>query len=269
LEEKILKAIYTGLERGENSALASVTSIDGSSPGKTGAIMGVWPDGSIVGTVGGGNLEFEVTQKALECIETNKSCEYEFDLNHSSDLKMICGGKAKVFIKVFIANPHLIIVGGGHIGLELYKLADFLGFNAIVIDDRKEFANKERFPKAYELYVGDVGEILENYENVKQSYVVIATRGHAHDESALRAVVNRDFKYVGMIGSRSKVQETFEKLLADHYTKESLESIYSPVGISISNGEPSEIAFGIMCEILMVKNNAVLSHMRDIKKVEL
>jgi len=264
-----MEEIAKRIDSGEKVALVTLIGVDGSSPGKSGSIMGVFFDKTTIGTIGGGNLEFQVINSAIEAMEINENREFEFKLEVDGSLDMRCGGKVKGYIKVFQRRRKLVIAGGGHLGADLYKLGKYLNMYTVIIDDREEYANEERFPEADELLCGDIGEILKKYPLDEGSYLVIVTRGHLGDKSALKAVVGRKIAYVGMIGSRKKVIESYRDLMDEGIDKKDLLKIYSPVGLDISNGEPAEIALGIMAEILKVKNEGTGKHMREVKTIEL
>lgn len=175
---------------------------------------------------------------------------------------MQCGGRASVFIRVFGCRDKLVIAGGGHVALELYKAAKLLDFQPVIIDDREEYANTERFPGC-EIHVGDIGECISNYPLDRSCYVVIVTRGHESDAYALRAALGRGAGYVGMIGSRKKVKYVFDTLISEGCEKAHLEEVYAPIGLDLGGDSAAEIAFSILSEILLVKNGGSLKHMRD------
>ena len=260
MEYDVIRKVYESINRGESVALATITSSSGSTPGKSGAIMAVWKDQSIAGSVGGGKIEFEVIQKSVQCILEDKDDTFDYNLNDSGDLGMKCGGNAKGFIKLFRPTPKLIIVGAGHIGYQLHKLAKVAGFYTVVVDDRAEYATEERFKNSEEFLIGDIFENLSNYNISENTYVVITSRGHETDKAALRAVINKKLRYIGMIGSKRKKTLLMEELIALGVEKDDLEKVYCPIGIDISLGIPEEIAFGIMAEILLVKNGGSLKH---------
>ena len=267
MESKLMMEIARRIECGEGVALVTLVKIDGSSPGKKGNILAVFENGGIMGTVGGGNLEYTLTKEARVCIEENESKELEFDLVEEAALHMKCGGSVKAFIKVFKKRDRLIIVGGGHVGGELYQVADFLGMDIWMLDDREEFCNIEKYPNASKLIVGDIGEKILELPVDNYTYIVIVSRGHMGDKAALRACVGRGAKYVGMIGSRKKIIETNKELIAEGISKEELQKVYSPVGLDISSGTPKEIAIGIIAEILKIKNNLTGKPMSEVKGV--
>ena len=271
MEGKILKAVSSAVERGIETAVVTVLEVKGSSPGKEGAMMAVFSDGSILGTVGGGALEYEFIKEALKAIKENKSCEKSFELTEKGSLHMKCGGFVRAYIKVFAKREKLLIMGGGHLGAELYTLGKFLNKYVVIFDDREEFANKERFPEADEIIFGKMEETVKNYSVDENSYIIIVTRGHENDKECLKAILDKKVspKYIGMVGSRGKVLSTYKELLDEGYSEEELKKIYSPIGLDISSSEPKEIALGIMAEITAVKNQKTGEHMRDVRKIDI
>ena len=271
MEGKILKAVSSAVEKGIETAVVTVLEVKGSSPGKEGSMMAVFSDGFILGTVGGGALEYEFIHEALKARKENKSCEKSFELTEKGSLHMKCGGFVRAYIKVFSKREKLLIMGGGHLGAELYTLGKFLNKYVVVFDDREEFANRERFPEADEIIFGKMEETVKNYSVDENSYIIIVTRGHENDKECLKAILDKKVspKYIGMVGSRGKVLSTYKELLDEGYSKDELKKIYSPIGLDISSSEPKEIALGIMAEITAVKNQKTGEHMRDIRKIDI
>lgn len=269
MEEKILSSIYENLRLGKKSAMVILTHDEGSTPRGSGTMMAVCEDGKIEGTIGGGNIEKVSIEKATECILANQNKEYEFDLSDEGSLHMQCGGKAKIYIKIFSPKKKLIIIGAGHISIELYKLAQILGFKVHIVDDRIEFANRDRFPEADEIIVGNIRDSVRNEHIDPNTFIVIVTRGHIWDEDALRECINRKSAYIGMIGSKNKTEHIIKKLIKEGVNKDSLNNVYAPIGLDIAKEEPSEIALSIISEIMLIKNNGTLNHMRNIKALNL
>lgn len=271
MEGKILKAVSSAVEKGIETAVVTVLEVKGSSPGKEGSMMAVFSDGSILGTVGGGALEYEFIQEALKAIKENKSCEKSFELTEKGSLHMKCGGFVRAYIKVFAKREKLLIMGGGHLGAELYTLGKFLNKYVVIFDDREEFANRKRFPEADEIIFGTMKETVKNYSIDENSYIIIVTRGHENDKECLKAILDKKVspKYIGMVGSRGKVLSTYKELLDEGYSKKELKKIYSPIGLDISSSEPKEIALGIMAEITAVKNQKTGEHMRDVREIDI
>lgn len=257
------KAVYETLlqkiSRGEPVALVTVLQSRGSAPGKPGFKMLVDQKGNTVGTVGGGLLEARITKEALEVMESGnyKIGTYSLTPKEAGGVGMLCGGEITVFIEAVVPAEVLLVVGGGHIALPLVHMGSLLGFNVTVIDDREEFCNKERFPSAAECLVGEIGSVLERYNITRNTYVVIVTRGHEHDELALEKVLGSGAAYIGMIGSRSKTEKIFENLIKKGFERSELEKVYTPIGLNIGAKTPEEIALSILAEITAVKNGVL------------
>ena len=151
-------------------------------------------------------------------------------------------------------RSRLLIVGGGHIGQAVGNLAPELDFDVWVLDDRAEFVSRDRFPHAERLIVGDIGATLAKLEITPDTYCLIVTRGHNHDEEALFHLVDRGARYVGMIGSRRKIRLIFDDLEAQGVSPEALVKVYAPVGIEIGSQTVAEIAISILAELVAHRN---------------
>ena len=243
-------------------ALVTVTAAGGSTPAEVGKEMLVDASGLIGGTIGGGNLEFVAVRKAQESLSRGQSATASFDLKH--DLGMECGGAVDIFIKVYSPATQLVLVGAGHIGRELYKFADALGYSVVVVDDREEVATQQHFPNARSILVGDIGELCATLDLPPSAFVVIASHGHKCDEVALYHLIQKDPRYIGVIGSRNKVATMMASLKAKGIPQETLDAVYTPIGLALGGGQPAEIAVSIISEILLVKNGGRLAHMKSI-----
>ena len=263
MDELILKEVYDKVKNGYKVALALITNTIGSTPGKMGATMAVFQDGNTIGSVGGGMIEHKVINKCIDCLKSEEDYNFEYTLNDDGNIGMQCGGTAFGYIKIFKPKPKLIIIGGGHIGLSLFKIANNLDFYTIVIDDRDEFANEKRFENVDEVYSGDIPNIIKDISIDNNTYIVIATRNYEGDLTSLRSVINTNPMYIGMIGSMKKWTKVKENLIKENIEAEKLDSVYAPIGINISSDSIDEIAFGIMAEILLVKNNGNLTHRKN------
>ncbi len=253
----VVSKLNEDIRLGKKVALVTVTKSTGSAPGRTGNMMLVYPDGSIIGTAGGGKVEYTIIQQALACIEKGISEDFSIVLD---DIGMSCGGSMKGFVDVQMNEKQLVIIGGGHIGSKLYSFGLELGFTMTIIDDREEFANNDKYPEARTIS-GDLKEILKD-EVLTDKYVVIVSKGHATDYEALEEIIDKDYKYLGLIGSKKKIILLLNQLKDDGKDHTKYENFYAPVGLKIARKDPAEIALGIMAEILLVKNNGSLDHMR-------
>ncbi len=230
--------------------------------------MTVQDNGKISGTVGGGNLEHQIIDEARRCLTTGENKEVRHTLNQSSELGMSCGGELRLFIKVFQPKPHLIVVGAGHIGQELYTLGVHQGFRVSVIDDRLDMVSAERYPLAERIHSSDLAEYLTSLSLDSNSYITITSRSHDTDRLALQAVIQSEAAYIGMIGSRNKIRNIMQNLLEQGINRKKLEAVYAPMGLNIASVQPKEIAMSIISEILLVKNSGSLHHMRSIKDIQ-
>jgi xanthine dehydrogenase accessory factor len=150
----------------------------------------------------------------------------------------------------------LLVVGGGHVGQAVGRLAAEVDFDVWVVDDRERYANRERFPAASRLLVGDIGPTLkELVPAISPSvYCLIVTRGHNHDEEALYHLATTSAGYVGMIGSRRKIKLIFEDLLAKGLPPAALERVHAPLGYDIGSRTVPEIAVSIVAELIAQRN---------------
>lgn len=257
----LLEEVNEQVKNGNFVALSIITKACGSSPRGEGTMMGVLRDGTVIGTIGGGAVEDEIIKSSIEAIETQRSGRYEYSLNEANkELNMVCGGNIEVYIKVLMPKRKLLIVGGGHIALPLHFIANVLGYDIVVFEDREEYCNWERFKLADELLLGDIKENLKKYPINNQCSIVIITRGHFHDYEALKTIIDTEANYIGMIGSKVKVKKTIYKLLDEGFNKDLLNKVYAPIGIELGGERPEDIALSIMAEISLVVNNGKLAH---------
>ncbi|MCH8841877.1 MAG: XdhC family protein [SAR324 cluster bacterium] len=163
-------------------------------------------------------------------------------------------GAYEVFTERWTPQPTLVIVGAGHIAEPLEEVGRILGFRTVVIDDRRLFANRERFPRAEQVICGPILDVVREISLDQHSYVVLVTRGHALDMDALKVMVERndEVAYVGMIGSARRVKAVFQLMEADGYSREVLQHVRAPVGLSLGAETPAEIAVSIAAELVSV-----------------
>ena len=250
---QLLEAALQVSRQGETVALATIVRAQGSTPRATGAKMLVFRDGTIKGTIGGGEMEGRVIQEALAALETGQPRMTHYTYRETEEGSVgICGGENDVFIDVLGPAKELLIVGAGHVGQAVAELGAFLGMDCIVMDHRPEFANPQRFPRASHILVGDIVQSLRQYPITRQTYVVIVTRGHVHDTEALGVVVHSPAAYIGMIGSRHKTGRVFEAMRAQGVEQALLDRVHAPIGLEIGAETPEEIAMSIIGQIIAV-----------------
>ena len=258
----MLAAAADALARGDSVALVTVVRSQGSTPQRAGAKMLVWADGRTVGTIGGGCYENDAFWKAREAIGSGKPqlVQYELNDDFAQENGLICGGRMDVHIDPLAPSPRLYIIGAGHVGFHLAKLAGDIGFRLHIVDDREKFANTERFPGS-DVVVEPIPEWLHRAEIPPSSYVVVVTRGHTHDLDAMRALAARDLKYLGLIGSRAKVARIYDALLEEGMPPECLKRVHAPIGLEIGAVTPAEIAVSILAELIAISHGVDTSAM--------
>jgi xanthine dehydrogenase accessory factor len=162
-------------------------------------------------------------------------------------------GATAVYVEVVEHKPVFLVVGAGHIGRCLVKLADMLDFHVAVLDDREEFADPERVPEADEVICDDFEAALDRYPIGPNTSVVMVTRGHRQDEVSLRKVLGRSAGYVGMIGSRRRTGAVLRHLRDEGFDAEDLARVRTPIGLDIGAETPEEIAVAVMAEVILLR----------------
>jgi xanthine dehydrogenase accessory factor len=199
----------------------------------------VLPDGTVIGPC-------PVPDPLLDEIRDNRFSG-TFPAIHSMGLELF-------IIQPMPPSDTLFIFGAGHVGFQLAQLARFTGFSTVVVDDREEFASDTRFPFARQIRV--VPDFANAFDGLKidgHAYIVILTRGHLHDQTVLEQALNTAPAYIGMIGSRTKRGRIYDNLMKKGVSKEQLNTVHSPVGLSIGAQTPAEISISIMAEIIQVR----------------
>jgi len=252
----IMQELLYCLDQNRPAALATIISATGSTPARAGTKMLIYEDGSITGTIGGGALEARVIEEARDVIKKGEPryAHYSLDNDSAAGLGMVCGGEVMVFIDPFLSGPQLVILGAGHISQFLAQVAKMLDFHVTVIDDREDFANRERFPDADHLIVADLEKVLDEYTITENTYLAILTRGHKHDQVALEKVARSEAAYIGMIGSVNKIKTVFDNLKDKGLPSSCLEKVHAPIGLDLGGNSPAEIALSIAAELVKVRH---------------
>lgn len=252
--DTLQRALVEAIQNNTPAALATVVKTLGSSPRAVGAKMLIYADGTIVGSVGGGEMEQRVIEQARGVIRDGQARYLDFNLSRPErGDPMICGGEMEIFVEPLITTPTLLIAGAGHVGAACAELGKFLGFRVVVIDDRSHFLSREKFPTADELRAGDLLEQIRASEITPQTFVVLVTRAHTFDAELLRAVIESPAAYIGMLGSERRVLTVFEMLKHQGVSDAQLKRVHAPIGLEIEAETPQEIAVSIMAQVIQVK----------------
>lgn len=290
----------------------------GSSPSKVGFKMAVAADGSLHGSIGGGIMEYQLVEIALQNLKNGEKQNFLKRQVHSHDAAedksgMICSGeqtqiftffskadsevlgKVKVLesenrpgkfvlttggMEVFEGESHIglkgiefqkcntsfryseplgvketvYIFGAGHISVPLSQILSLLDFRVELYDNRQGLSTFESNAWANKKQLVDYKQVSQLVPENDRSYVVIMTFGHKFDEIVLKQLISKPLKYIGMIGSKSKVKTIFDNLIAEGYCKEQVERVCSPIGLPIGGQTPAEIAVSIAAQIVEWRN---------------
>jgi len=339
----VVRQLIKALEQEREPIVCQVVETRGSTPQKAGALMVVDPSGGQAGTLGGGCVENEVKQKAIQQIGETDAVLHSFILDHDYAWAdgLICGGKMVILSQAIhgpgplayfrtieqvieesegfteavvvdteqVVGPtlgarflfdgrgrpraslptgsvpesllsqigsvgdrprpkvqggiaflptwpriRLVIVGAGHVGQAVANLAAQADFDVWVVDDRHQYANRDRFPAAQRILVGPIEDVLASLEVSPQTYALIVTRGHGHDQEALYHLAPTPASYVGLIGSRRKIRLIYESLRESGISETDLQRVAAPVGLEIGSQSVPEIAISIVAELIARRN---------------
>lgn len=247
---EITQRLLQAAEGGTPVVLASVLEAGplGLEPGTR---MLIERDGTRMGGLGNPQLDDLVAEYAADAFD-----------RHATETVYVGEGELRtrtianatsIYIEVVESKPVFLIVGAGHIGKCLAKLADFLDFHVAVLDDREDFANSENIPEADEILCEDFETAIDRYPIDANTSIVMVSRGHKQDEVSLRRCLGRGAGYLGMIGSKRRTSTVIQHLTEEGYDPEELARIRTPIGLKIGAETPEEIAISIMAEVIMLR----------------
>jgi xanthine dehydrogenase accessory factor len=266
-DEAFFRHLTEQLQARGRVALATVVETKGSGPSKDGRRFLVFEDGTFSGTIGGGPFEALVVADAAALFRADGPrrilkwydfFEREIGGDEREPTNMICGGSARVLVERLEASPSLIVIGGGHVGLALSKVAPSLGFDVVVQDDRDEYSRPGRFPEGVRAVKAsrDYAVSADLLPRGRDLYVAVVSRCWETDLAALRAWLAPEApeaKYLGLIGSRRKIRGVFERLRDEGVPEERIRTVHAPIGLEIGAVTPEEIAVSILAELTAVR----------------
>ncbi len=159
------------------------------------------------------------------------------------------------FSEIVHPPPLLLIIGAGHVGEQLAKVGNMLGFNIFIQDDRPEWANKSRYPQATQIFTDSISVALPQFVHYQPLYLALVTRGYQYDLEALKTILDHQitYNYLGMIGSKKRIQAVKKALAKLNFSPSYLTSFYAPIGLDIGALTPEEIAISIGAELILVQ----------------
>jgi xanthine dehydrogenase accessory factor len=253
-QQTIHKRIAELLGLRKNFVVASIVEVKGSCPQQPGARMIVLPGGAFEFTIGGGTFEAEVIADAISLLSAPAPESREYKLT-KSDLGMYCGGLVRVWFEPYRPTAQLLIFGGGHVGQALSRIAAASElFRVVVIDDRKEYAQRKKHAAADACILTDRTFTKGVPEADAQTFIVIVTRCHATDQILVKRYLDLPHAYLGLIGSEAKARQFARELMQQGVTPAQLERLHSPIGLPIGGKDPAEVAVSILAEVIQIKN---------------
>jgi len=259
MDQRLLQKAIEAVQKGEQYAFATVvnSTVKGT-PRKAGAKMIVLEDGTIWGTIGGGRNEKAAQRECLKALKSGKSKLVTYDYFGKKG-QSVCGGQIEVFIEPATTRHHLVICGAGHIALPLSFHGKLLNYQTTIIDNRKEFADKKRFPHVDKIILGSHAKKLAKIDIDKNTYIMIVTQGNEYDYECLKTVIKSQAGYIGVISSKAKRIKFFNRLKKEGISSTYLNRIKIPAGRDIGAQTPEEIAVSIISEIIAVQNTELLN----------
>ncbi len=263
--QSLFERLHLALEKREQVALCTVVETSGSTPLKAASKILIWSDGKSSGTIGGGNVEFQVIEDAIQQIRKKESKLIDYSLLKQN---MCCGGTMKIFIEPQKPIKQLIIFGAGHIGSNVAFFSQKLSYKIVLVDERKEMLDKVDLP--------DIKKILLPHKKAfaditfdGETYIIICTHQHEYDREILAYCVKQQTAYLGMIGSMRKVLVTRKRFLDQKLcSKKRLDQVDMPMGFDIGQNGPEEIALGIVAKIVAVSNHKEIIQTTKSEKYE-
>lgn len=258
--EEFYSFVGKRLAEGKKVVVATVIDAEGSAPQGGGAQMAIVEEGEeTCGTIGGGCIERYVVKASRRVFEDGKTRIEEFNLgdNSWSGIGMSCGGKMKMMMQLIEPKERLIVFGSGWVARAVCQIAKMLEYDVIVLDP---FADTELFPGC-EVYTQGILHKIKEIPITKFDSILMLT-DHRYDYEALSAVYDSDARFIGMIGSRNRVNSTYKLLAEKGAPLEKIFKVYAPIGVDIGAISPAEIAVSIMAEVIQARRGGTLQHLR-------
>ncbi len=243
------------------AALAMVVESEGSSPRKAGAKMLIEQGGRLLGTVGGGKIEADTIEAAVEVIKNGQPRTIPFSLTEEHGL--VCGGRVLVYVEPILLAPHLVAIGAGHIGQTLTKAAREAGFQVTLVDPHPEGSDYRNSGFIPADLVCPAQEVFAQVPIDQNSFILIATRNHRDDFFVTRNALATKAGYIGLLGSQRKKSALQANLEQAGMPQEAFERVICPVGLDLGAETPEEIAVSILAQLIQRRRNHAAFRLRD------
>ena len=254
-DRAITRGLLDALEEGRAAVIASVVDTHRSVPRHAGARMLMVDDGRQLGTIGGGEMEARVRAAAPDVLASGRPARLDFDLiDPARGDPGVCGGSMTVHLEPFMPQPHLVVIGCGHVGMAVVELAHWLGYRVTAVDDRSDVADPERLAGADTILDGTLTGGVQQAGIDDRTHVVLHTRNSAIDAEVLPVVLDSPARSIGVMGSARRWSTTRAALAEAGVGDDQLDRVTSPIGLDIAAEDPAEIALSIMSQIVELRH---------------
>jgi xanthine dehydrogenase accessory factor len=237
-------------QKGGSAILATLISVDDAFPKEGNSKMLMKASGEKIGFLfEGEKVEQRILGEGDALLRGNRPTVMVFESKEENSPWK----KMEVLLEPIFSEPTVYIFGAGHVSQQLAPLVKRVSFKVVVIDDREMFANRGRFPDADEVIVSEFEKCFDQLNIDESSYIVIVTRGHLYDGFVLEQAIKTNARYIGMIGSKKKIQTLYQNLMKKGISKETLDRVYAPIGVDINSETPEEIAVSIVAQLIKVR----------------
>jgi xanthine dehydrogenase accessory factor len=248
----IFQALAALEQANKAGVVCTIVRSRGSTPRRAASKMLVYPDGHILGTVGGGLVETEVIQQALEALADGETRLLSYNMSDPSRGDPgVCGGQLEVYVEPVLPRPTLLVIGAGHVGKALAHLGAWVGYHVAVSDDRPDFCTPEAVPDGHAFYPMAMAELPAHLEIDAYTDIILTTRGVDVDVAGLPVLLAAPAGSIGIIGSQRRWATTRKQLLERGVSEARLMQVYSPVGLELNAETPEEIAVSIIAELIL------------------
>ena len=253
-DQRVINELAAAVAAGQPVVLATVVATRRSVPRHAGTKMLVYPDGRLTGTVGGGEMESRVIDEAMTAFGTRRPQVLDYALlEPAKGDPGVCGGEVQIYLEPYMPAHTVVVIGGGHVGRAVVDLADWLGYQTVVVDDREERLTEEEMPRAGQRRVGPISEVLPTLDITEDTSVAVVTRSVDRDAEAVPLLLETPARYIGVMGSTRRWAEVRRLLAESGIGDDQLARVHAPIGIDIHAETLEEIAVSIMSEIIRAR----------------
>lgn len=253
----LLSELATAVNDGRPVVVATIVDTARSVPRHAGAKMLIYADGSMSGTIGGGEVEAFVRADALKALEAGATRLSTYTLQDPEQGDPgICGGTMTVALEPYMSPDTVFVVGCGHVGAAVVDLAHWLGYRTVATDDRPDLVTEELLPNADVRFLGTLSEAVEAHPITANTAIVVVTRSHDLDVMLLPVLLDSPARYIGVMGSKRRWETTRSGLLESGVDAVAIERVHVPIGLDIGAETVEEIAVSIMSEIIALNGAA-------------